>query len=402
MGMEPSQRRVVAWSRELGRVAERIGPRFGRPEIRARAPAYLRGLLAGVERKNGWQLAEFLGDQTPTNLQHFIARARWAADAVRDDLVRYVAEQIGAPDGVLIVDETGFLKKGDKSAGVARMYSGTAGRIENCQIGVFCAYRSSKGQALVDRSLYLPKDWADDRPRRRAAHVPEEVTFATKPELARRMIARTLEAGLPVRWVTADEIYGSDWRFRDLLRRRGISYVVAISCQAHLGHKGLRTRVDEHAAAFGKRMWKRLSCGPGAKGERVYEWAVISWPEVAWEDGDPERRLEPGFTAGLLVRRSLKDPREKAYYYTYAPSGTPLKTLVEVAGSRWAIEECFEQAKQETGLDEYEVRTWAGWHRHVTLSMFAHAMLVVIRARARRGRKSGVTKKGASGRAPAR
>ena len=402
MGPEPSQRRVVAWSRELGRVAERIGPRFGRPEIRARAPDYLRGLLAGVERKNGWQLAEFLGDQTPTNLQHFIARARWDADAVRDDLVRYVADELGEPDGVLIVDETGFLKKGDKSAGVGRMYSGTAGRIENCQIGVFCAYRSSRGHALVDRSLYLPKDWAEDRPRRRVAHVPEEVTFATKPELARRMIARTLEAGLPVRWVTADEIYGSDWRFRELLRRRGISYVVAISCQAHLGHKGLRTRVDEHAAAFGKRMWKRLSCGAGAKGERIYEWAVISWPEVAWEDGDPERSVETGFTAGLLVRRSLKDASEKAYYYTYAPSGTPLKTLVEVAGSRWAIEECFEQAKQETGLDEYEVRTWAGWHRHVTLSMFAHAMLAVIRARARRGRRPTAAKKGASGRVPNR
>lgn len=402
MDGQVKERDVPRWSRELERVAARIGPRFGRPEIRARAPAYLRGLVAGVERKNGWQLAEFLGDQTPTNLQHFVARARWDADAVRDDLVRYVADELGEPDGVLIVDETGFLKKGGKSAGVARMYSGTAGRIENCQIGVFCAYRSSKGHALVDRMLYLPKDWADDRPRRQEAHVPEEVAFATKPELARRMIARTLEAGLPVRWVTADEIYGSDWRFRDLLRRRGVSYVVAISCQAHLGHKGLRTRVDEHAAAFGRRMWKRLSCGPGAKGERIYEWAVISWPEVAWEDGDPERRVETGFTAGLLVRRSLKDPSEKAYYYTYAPTGTALKTLAEVAGARWAIEECFEQAKQETGLDEYEVRTWAGWHRHVTLSMFAHAMLAVIRARARRDRRSGVTKKGASGRAPAR
>jgi SRSO17 transposase len=397
-----TERGVVRWARELGRVAGRIGPRFGRPELRVRAAVYLRGLVADVERKNGWQLAEFAGEATPANLQHFLGRARWDADAVRDDLARYVAEHLGGPDGVLIVDETGFLKKGDKSAGVGRMYSGTAGRIENCQVGVFCGYRSANGQALVDRELYLPKDWAEDRARRRAAHVPEEVEFATKPELARRMIARTLEAGLPVRWVTADEIYGSDWRFRDLLRRRGVSYVVAISCQAHLGHKGLRTRVDEHAAGFGRRMWKRLSCGPGAKGERIYEWAVISWPEVAWEDGDPERRVETGFTAGLLVRRSLKGPSEKAYYYTYAPTGTAPKSLVGVAGARWAIEECFEQAKQETGLDEYEVRTWAGWHRHVTLSMFAHAMPAVIRARARRDRRSGVTKKGASGRAPAR
>ena len=393
-----TERDVRRWSRELNRVAGRIGPRFARPELRARAPAYLRGLVADVERKNGWQLAEFAGEGTPTNLQHFLGRARWDADAVRDDLVRYVADRLGEPDGVLIVDETGFLKKGGKSAGVGRMYSGTAGRIENCQIGVFCGYRSSKGQALVDRTLYLPKDWADDRPRRRAARIPEEIEFATKPELARRMITRTLEAGLPARWVTADEIYGSDWRFRDLLERRRLGYVVAISRQAHFYHKGLRTRVDEHAAEFGRRMWKRLSCGTGTKGERVYEWAAISWPDVVWEGGDPERRVLTGFTKALLVRRSLKDPAEKAYYYAYAPNGTPLKKLVEIAGTRWAIEECFEQAKQLAGLDEYEVRSWAGWHRHVTLSMLAHAMLAVIRARAVGGRGRGASKKGALGR----
>ena len=397
-----TERDVRRWSRELDCVAGRIGPRFGRPELRVRAAVYLRGLVADVERKNGWQLAEFAGEATPTNLQHFLGRARWDADAVRDDLVRYVAEHLGGPDGVLIVDETGFLKKGDKSAGVGRMYSGTAGRIENCQIGVFCAYRSRKGQTLVDRTLYLPKGWAEDRLRRRAAHIPDEVTFATKPELARRMIARTLEAGLPVRWVTADEVYGSDWRFRDLLERRGIGYVLAISRQAHFYHKGLRTRVDEHAAGFGKRIWKRLSCGPGAKGERVYDWAAISWPEVAWEGGDPVRRVETGFTKALLVRRSLKDPAEKAYFYSYAPADTPLRKLVEIAGTRWAIEECFEQAKQLAGLDEYEVRGWAGWHRHVTLSMFAHAMLAVIRTRASRREKPAVLKKGASGRVPAR
>lgn len=214
------------------------------------------------------------------------------------------------------------------------------------------------------------------------------------------MIVHTLETGLPVRWVTADEIYGSDRRFRELLKRRGISYVVAISCRAYLFHNGLRTRVDEHTAAFGKRMWKRLSCGAGAKGERVYEWAMISWPDLVWGNAAPERRdldhrVESGFTKALLVRRSLKDPDEKAYYYSYAPTGTPLQKLVEIAGARWAIEECFEQAKQLTGLDEYEVRSWSGWYRHVTLSMFAHAMLAVIRAKALRSRKRPVVKKGA-------
>ncbi len=373
----PTERDVARWSRELERVAEWIRPRFGRPELRARAPAYLRGLIASIERKNGWQLAEFVGDATPVNLQHFIGRAKWDAGAVRDDLIRYVAEHLGDPDGVLIVDETGFLKKGTKSAGVGRMYSGTAGRIENCQIGVFCAYRSAKGQTLVDRELYLPRDWIADRPRCRAVSVPDEVEFATKPELAQRMLTRTLEAGLPARWVTADEVYGSDSRFRAFLQRQGLSYVVAISCQSHMYHQGLRTRVDEHAAAFGKRMWKRLSCGAGTKGEQLYEWAVVSWPAPA-EDGS----AKSCFTKSLLVRRSLKDPDEKAYYYTHAPSGTQLKTLVEIAGMRWAIEECFEQAKQFTGLDEYEVRSWTGWYRHVTLSMFAHAMLAVIRAKA--------------------
>lgn len=390
MDTQVTERDVGRWSRELDRVAERIGPRFGRPELRARAPAYLRGLIANIERKNGWQLAEFAGDATPVNLQHFIGRAKWDAGAVRDDLVRYVAEHLGEPDGVLIVDETGFLKKGTKSAGVGRMYSGTAGRIENCQIGVFCAYRSAKGQTLVDRELYLPRDWIADRPRCRAVSVPDEVEFATKPELAQRMLTRTLEAGLPARWVTADEVYGSDARFRAFLQRRGLSYVVAISCQSHMYHQGLRTRVDEHAAAFGKRMWKRLSCGPGTKGERLYEWAVVSWPAPA-EDGS----AKSDFTKSLLVRRSLKDPDEKAYYYTHARTSTSLKTLVEIAGMRWAIEECFEQAKQFTGLDEYEVRSWTGWYRHVTLSMFAHAMLAGIRAKAVRARKRPTVKKGA-------
>lgn len=393
-----TERDVLRWSRELGRVAERIGPRFGRPELRARAPAYLKGLVAGLERKNGWQLAEFAGDATPTNLQHFLGRAKWDADAVRDDLVRYVAARLGEPDGVLVVDETGFLKKGTKSAGVGRMYSGTAGRVENCQIGVFCGYRSAKGQALVDRELYLPKDWIADRARCRAAGIPDEIEFATKPELARRMLARTLDAGLPARWVTADEVYGSDWRFREFLERRGLGYVVAISCQAQFYHDGLRTRVDEHAAGFGRRMWKRLSCGAGAKGERLYEWAVVSWPAVAGDGSDPERRVASGFTKALLVRRSLKDPAEKAYYYACAPNGTPLRKLAEIAGARWAIEECFEQAKQLTGLDEYEVRGWAGWRRHVTLSMFAHAMLAAIRARAAGGRRRPAPrKKGAAG-----
>jgi SRSO17 transposase len=365
---------VERWAEELTAVADRIAPRFKRPEIRSRAAVYLQGLLASVERKNGWQLAEFLGDETPKNLQHFIARATWRADAVRDDLQTYVVEHLGEPDGVLIVDETGFLKKGRMSPGVARMYSGTAGRIENCQIGVFLAYRSSKGQTLIDRELYLPKEWAEDAYRRRLAHIPEDVVFATKPELGRRMVQRALDAQVPARWVTADEVYGSDSRFRRVLEERSIGYVVAVSCQQRLFFGFKYGRADQHAASLPKRAWRKLSCGSGSKGERFYDWAYLPFPFLT----------DHGQQRGLLVRRSLEDPEDRAYYLTHAPEGTPLKTLVRVAGCRWAIEECFEQAKQETGLDECELRGWDGWHRHITLSMFAHALLAVVRSRAPR------------------
>jgi len=371
---------VSKWIEEVDVAAARIASRFSRKDLRAHSARYLRGLISRVERKNGWQLAEELGEQTPTNLQHFIARSNWDADQVRDDLQQYAMEHLGSKDGILIIDETGFLKKGTKSVGVKRQYSGTAGRIENSQVGVFLAYRSEAGHALIDRSLYLPKEWAEDRDRRRAAKVPESVTFSTKPALAREMLKRTLAAGVRAKWVTADEVYGSDSKFRRFCEERGLGYVVAISSQAHLFLDGLRCRVSEHVQQFSKKQWRRLSCGPGQKGERLYDWAYVSWPSP---DDD-------NCTRGFLVRRSLTDPDDMAYFFTNAPKRTTLKTIVRVAGSRWAIEECFEQAKQETGLDEYEVRSWIGWHRHITLSMLAHATLSVIRSRMiRRSAKKG-------------
>jgi len=371
---------VSKWIEEVDVAAARIASRFSRKDLRAHSARYLRGLISRVERKNGWQLAEELGEQTPTNLQHFIARSNWDADQVRDDLQQYAMEHLGSKDGILIIDETGFLKKGTKSVGVKRQYSGTAGRIENSQVGVFLAYRSEAGHALIDRSLYLPKEWAEDRDRRRAAKVPESVTFSTKPALAREMLKRTLAAGVRAKWVTADEVYGSDSKFRRFCEERGLGYVVAISSQAHLFLDGLRCRVSEHVQQFSKKQWRRLSCGPGQKGERLYDWAYVSWPSP---DDD-------NCTRGFLVRRSLTDPDDIAYFFTNAPKRTTLKTIVRVAGSRWAIEECFEQAKQETGLNEYEVRSWIGWHRHITLSMLAHATLSVIRSRMiRRSAKKG-------------
>lgn len=377
MARKPTSREVERWLGELGRVSEQLSDRFVRPEMKVRCEIYLECLLAQVDRKNGWQLAEYAGDASPKNIQHFIGRAKWDADQVRDDLHNYVVKQIGDPDGVLIVDETGFLKKGTKSAGVARQYSGTAGRIENSQIGVFMAYRSRKGHTLFDRELYLPKAWMDDRPRCQEARIPDEVTFATKPELARRMLKRAFDANVPASWVVADEVYGSDSKIRRLLEKQGVGYVVTVACNQYLFLDGVRTRVDNHVKSLPNKAWKKLSCGDGTKGKRYYDWTYQKFGSLT----------DANMQSGLLVRRSLTNPDDLAYFFTSSPVGTTIQKLVTVAGSRWAIEECFEQAKQETGLDEYEVRSWHAWYRHITLSMFAHAMLVAIRSKANRPSK---------------
>jgi len=253
---------------------------------------------------------------------------------------------------------------------VSRQYSGTAGRIENSQIGVFLAYRTERGHCFLDRELYLPKCWTDNRSRCRQAGVPEEIEFATKPALARQMIARAFNTGVKASWVTADEVYGGDSKFRELLEERGVGYVLAVSCKQQLFLNERRDRLDHHVRTLPARLWKKRSCGLGTKGERFYEWAFVPFGAVT----------EYGFRRGLLVRRSLDNAQELAYYFTHAKPRTEVNQLVRVAGARWAIEECIEQAKQETGLDEYEVRSWTGWYRHITLSMFAHAFLTSIRA----------------------
>jgi SRSO17 transposase len=353
--------------RELTR---RIASRFVRKDLEHRARGYLRGLLERVERKNSWQLAEAVGDATPHGFQRLLGRARWDADAVRDDLRNYVVEHLGEPDGVLIVDETGFLKKGTKSAGVARQYSGTAGRIENCQIGVFLSYRSSRGAAFIDRALYLPKAWIEDPPRRREAGIPEKTAFATKPELARAMIREAVRAGVPARWATADEVYGGDSKFRRMLEAERLDYVVAVTSAQRIWADFRQVRVATLAAELAARAWKRLSCGAGAKGERFYDWAFIALP---FQADDQQHK-------GVLFRRSIGESPEHAYYLCGFKPGTPLEELVRVAGCRWAVESGFEQAKQEVGLDDYEVRGWDGWHRHVTFALLAHAFLEVLRA----------------------
>jgi SRSO17 transposase len=371
MSGRPTAKQVTAWADEVTAVGVRIGRHFVRSEPRRRAVEYVRGLLSGIERKNGWQLAEHLGDPTPDGVQHLLARADWDADAVRDDLARYVSEHLGHPDGVLVVDETGFLKKGTKSCGVARQYSGTAGRIENGQVGVFLGYATAKGHALIDRALYLPKAWNDDRPRCREAGVPESVGFATKIVLARRMIERAVAAGVPARWVTADAVYGSDYHFRIAAENLGLGYVVGVRTDFAICSGWRQVRVRTLLAEVPENGWHRLSCGAGSKGPRVYDWALL-------RTNCPNRAV---YARWLLIRRNVSDPTEVAYFACGGSPRTTLRELVRVAGTRWAVEECFELAKGDCGLDEYEVRSWAGWHRHVTLSLFALAVVAVIRSR---------------------
>src|SRR5919202_7048061 len=365
---------VAAWGRGLSAMHACIAPRFGRAEPRRRALAYLRGLTSPLERKNGWQLAEQAGERTPDGMQRLLATADWDADQVRDDLRGYVVEHLGEPDAVLVIDETGFLKKGTKSVGVQRQYSGTAGRIENCQIGVFLAYASARGRTFLDRELYLPKEWAAAETRREEAAVPPTVAFRTKPQLARAMLERALDAGVPAQWVTGDEVYGGDRRLRVWLEERRLPHVLAVKSTEPLWTRTTWRQVAAKtlAAVVPADAWQRLSAGEGAKGPRVYDWARV-----------PIRALpEPGWEYWLLVRRSVADPTDLAYYVCFCPTGTPLAELVRVAGSRWAIEESFESAKGEVGLDQYEVRCWPGWYRHVTLALLAHAYLTVTRAAA--------------------
>ena len=370
---------LAAWIAGLDDLFALVAGRFFRVEPRLRARAYVRGLLAPLAAKNGWTLAEAAGDATPDGMQRLLNRATWDDDGVRDDVRAYVTRHLGAADGVLVVDETGFLKKGTKSAGVQRQYSGTAGRVENCQLGVFCAYASSKGRALIDRELYLPKSWIADRDRCREAAIPDDAEFATRTDLARTMLARALDAGVPAAWVTADEAYGKDGKFRAWLEQRRIGYVVAVPCdQAVPGSTGT-SRADVLAAHAPDQAWKRRSCGNGAKGPRVFDWAVASLPGD--EDGAP-----PGWSRHLLVRRAVvrngKGEHELAYYLCCAPAGATDDELIRVAGSRWAIEECFQTAKTETGLDHYQVRRYHAWYRHITLAMLAHAYLCVTAATA--------------------
>ena len=361
---------VQGGAASLTDIERRLAPYCERSEPRQRAMAYLRGLLSPAERKNRWQLAEVSGDATPYAFQHLLRRALWDPEAVREELRHYVVQHLEDPEAVLVIDETGFLKKGRHSAGVARQYSGTAGRIENCQIGVFVGYASRLGHALLDRELYLPKEWADDPARCRRAGIPEDRRFATKPQLAQQMLPRTLAAGVPARWVTGDSVYGDDRRLRMWLEGQPQAYVLAVSGKEYVWLGWRQRRVNTLLAGLPIDGWTRLSAGEGAKGPRWYDWR---WLPLAAPVHSAWRRW-------LLVRRSVSTPQELQAYVVFAPQDTTLEAVVRVAGTRWVIEQLFEAAKGELGLDHYEVRSWTGWYRHMTLAMWALALLASLRA----------------------
>ena len=361
---------LVEWQAGLDDLFALVAGRFARVEPRRLAFAYVRGLLAPLERRNGWTIAEHAGRRSPNAVQEMLYSPCWDPDLVRDDVRDYLMGHLGDPSGVLIADDTGFIKKGVRSAGVQRQYTGTVGKVENCQIGTFLAYATVKGRALIDRELYLPQSWTADPDRRERAAVPAEVEFATKPQHARVMIERAVEAGVSFAWFTADEAFGQNPGLRQWLQEQDIAYVMATRKDDEIP-AGLHTTtpVKDMIAKIRSGAWRRMSCGDGAHGPRVYEWASMP---IRAGFGD-ERR------GWVLARRSISTG-EIAFYRCYGRRGTRLRELVRVAGARWAIEESFQTAKNEVGLDQYQVRRYDAWYAHITLAMTAAAFLVVTRA----------------------
>lgn len=365
---------VVTWEAGLEEIFGRVADCFPGDQPRRQARAYVAGLLSRTERKNGWTLAEYTRDSGPWKMQRLLNDYVWKADGVRDAVRSYVVEHLAEPGGVLVVDETGFLKKGKSSAGVQRQYSGTAGRIENCQIGVFAAYVGAKGRALVDRELYLPVSWTGDKERRAAAAVPDRVAFATKPLLALDMIRRFLLADPQLSWVAGDEVYGADPELRDWLEENRIGFVLGVARDTQVTTAAGRHRVDTLAALVPAHAWETYSCADGSKGPRLYDWALVETADLAGPANRPHQ---------ILIRRSRTPKAELAFFLTHSPRPVGLADLVTIAGRRWGIEECFQSAKNEVGLDHYQVRRYHAWYRHITLAMLAHSWLAVTATRNR-------------------
>jgi SRSO17 transposase len=367
------------WASSLRTIKERIRPVFRQDRTAAAAGLFLDALLGPERRKTGWMRAEAAGDPGPWRQQALLDRSRWEADALRDLVRDYALETLAEPEAVLVIDETGFLKQGQASCGVARQYTGSAGKITNCQIGVFAAYVSDKGHAFIDRQLYLPRDWTKNPARLRAAYVPETVEFTTKPRLALDMIERAIAAGVPFGWVAADTVYGTG-EVEMALRRSGKGYVLGVSAtqpfNAWIGKPAVAGTAEAIARGLEPSAWVRLSAGEGTKGPRLYDWAYLELADLVADEFNPT--LRGTWTRGLLIRRSLTDG-ELAFFSTWCPAGTPIQTLVSVEGRRWAIEDAFETAKTELGLAHNETRSWHGWRRHISLVMLAVAMMAAVR-----------------------
>ena len=377
-GVSTTASQVAQWALALRQLHARIAPRFARAEPRQRVLRYLQGLLSSVERKNGWQLAEQAREASPYGMQRLLSSAVWDADLVRDDLRSYVLAQLGTHEAIVAIDETSFPKRGCKSAGVQVQYCGTTGQVENCQVGVFLSYVTAKGHSLIDRELYLPFDWTADPKRCQEAGIPESARFQTKPELAVQMLERIRQAHIPISWVVADTIYGGNLDLRTWLQEHGYAYVLAVACDEPVGiltAEGERRQVEVReveALLLAEQDWQRLAMSEGTKGPRLFDWAGVPILHRWEEDG----------RHWLLIRRSISDPAEKAYYFVFAPKATTLHEMVKAIGARWHIEEDFENTK-DMGLDQYEVRSWTAWYRHVTLVMLAYAFLVGICAQVR-------------------
>jgi SRSO17 transposase len=370
------------WASSLRDVKARIRPLFRQERVAISASQFLDGLLGNEPRKTGWMRAEAAGDPGPWRQQAILGRGGWDADGLRDIVGEYVLETFADEDAVLVIDETGFLKQGKASCGVARQYTGSAGKITNCQIGVFACYVSRHGHAFIDRALYLPQAWIDDPERMAAAHVPDNVGFATKPQIARKMIVRAIAAKIPFSFVAADSVYGTG-EIETTLRKAGKGYVLGVAANRVFNSWSEKLVVggtaEEIAQNLPKSAWRRLSAGDGTKGARLYDWAYL---ELADLDADEYNSTIGGtWTRGLLIRRNIAD-NDLAFFSTWCPKGTPMEKLVLVEGHRWAIEDSFETAKNELGLDHNETRSWHGWHRHVSLVMLAFSMMAVIRHRA--------------------
>lgn len=355
---------------EWGVLKKLFDSHYSRSETKDSALAYLRGLVSLTERKNSWQLSEEVGYQNPYAFQYLLGRALWDENNLRDELRCYTVDHLGASEGVLSIDETGFLKKGNKSAGVGRQYSGTAGRIENSQIGVFLSYATEKGRALIDRELYVPKEWFEDEIRCRAAGIPESVKFKTKPELAKEMLKRTFANDVKPAWVVGDEVYGC-YALRAWLEEKEQPYVLAVASNYPVCMGVRQHKVRDVLKTMDESGWKKISAGKGTKGDRYYQWCRIKINSVS----------SNGWSRWLMIRRNLKNSDDVAFYIAFSPDEKTLENMAKAAGSRWTIEECFEMAKGEVGLDHYEVRSWTGWYRHITLSLFALSYLVKLRTK---------------------